>query len=113
LDLEIAVLRKGKALARGQRRVVRSPMTRADLPLTSSMGSGFFFWGMMLLPVETQSAGVMNPNSSVAHRTHSSASREVWIAMMLFADRSSMRKSRSDTPSTLQERQNNTVQGSG
>lgn len=34
------------------------------------MGSGFFFWGMMLLPVETASLGVMKPNSSDAYRTH-------------------------------------------
>jgi hypothetical protein len=34
------------------------------------MGSGFFFWGMILLPVETASLGVMKPNSSDAYKTH-------------------------------------------
>ena len=81
--------------------MVRSPITRADFPLTISMGSGFFFCGMMLLPVDTRSDGVMKPNSSVAHSTHSSASRDMCTPMMALADNSSITKSRSDTPSTL------------
>lgn len=78
-------------------------MTLADFPLTSSMGSGFFFWGIMELPVDTLSEGVMKPNSSVAHRTHSSASLDKWMAVMELEESSSSRKSRSDTPSTLRE----------
>jgi hypothetical protein len=37
--------------------------------------SGFFFWGMMLEPVDQESWSVTNPNSRVAHRMISSASR--------------------------------------
>lgn len=84
--------------------VVRSPITRADFPRTNSMGSGFFFCGIMLLPVDTASLGVRKPNSSEAHSTHSSARRDRWIAMMEFALSSSIKKSRSATASTLRKK---------
>ena len=76
-------------------------MTLADFPRTSSIGSGFFFWGIILLPVETESLGVINPNSSEAHSTHSSPSRERWTAVMELAERNSNTKSRSETASIL------------
>ena len=41
----------GSAL-RVVRRPARSPMTRPDMARASSAMSGFFFWGMMLDPVE-------------------------------------------------------------
>mmetsp|Transcript_16354 Transcript_16354/g.50777 ORF Transcript_16354/g.50777 Transcript_16354/m.50777 type:complete len:203 (-) Transcript_16354:448-1056(-) len=81
--------------------VTSDPITRALLPRTISIGSGFFFCGMMLEPVLTLSAGVMKENSSLAHSTHSSPSRLRCMPMMLSADTNSITKSRSITLSTL------------
>ena len=54
---------------------VRLPMARPALPRTSSIGSGFFFCGMRLLPVATSSESTKNPNSSPVKSTTSSARR--------------------------------------
>ncbi len=51
-------------------------MARPALPRTSSSGSGFFFCGIMLLPVADESASSKNPNSSPVIRMKSSAMRE-------------------------------------
>ena len=40
------------------------PIARPALPRTSSIGSGFFFCGIMLLPVADASARSKKPNSS-------------------------------------------------
>ena len=42
----------------------------------SARTSGFFFWGMMLLPVQIASGRARKPNSWVLQRTHSSAQPE-------------------------------------
>ena len=39
---------------------IKSPNTRPLLPRISSAMSGFFFWGMMLEPVEKASSSSMN-----------------------------------------------------
>ena len=51
-------------------------MTRAVRPRISSRTSGFFFCGMMLLPVQIASGSARKPNSWVLQRTHSSAQPE-------------------------------------
>ena len=53
-------------------------MTRPVLPRTSSIGSGFFFCGIRLLPVETESSRSKKPNSSRHKMMTSSASRLTW-----------------------------------
>ena len=82
-------------------RVTRSPITRPALPRTSSAASGFFFCGMMLLPAATASRSSTNPNSAVAHRTISPASRDRWTISVAAADTNSTAKSRSAVASRL------------
>mmetsp|Transcript_26324 Transcript_26324/g.36374 ORF Transcript_26324/g.36374 Transcript_26324/m.36374 type:complete len:249 (-) Transcript_26324:387-1133(-) len=65
------------------------------------MGSGFFFWGMMELPVDTESPAIMNLNSSEVQSTHCSAMREQCMEMMAKSETYSRRKSRSETASRL------------
>ena len=50
-------------------------MTRAARPRTSSAGSGFFLFGIMLLPVENASEARTKPNDGFDHQVSSSASR--------------------------------------
>ena len=57
------------------KRVVRLPMAVAVFPLISSGTSGFFFWGMILLPVAKESGNYMKLNSEVDHKISSSDSR--------------------------------------
>jgi hypothetical protein len=56
-------------------RAISEPNTRPVFPRTISGTSGFFFWGMMLLPVAKASASVIKPNSDVDQSTNSSDSR--------------------------------------
>ena len=51
-------------------------MTRPVLPRTSSAKSGFFFCGMIELPVENSSSIVTKPNSSLDQMMSSSARRD-------------------------------------
>ena len=76
-----------------------SPITRAVLPRISSVTSGFFFWGIMLEPVEKRSESSMNLNSQLHHMIISSEKRERCIMQIEMALASSMQKSRSETPS--------------
>ena len=80
---------------------VRPPITRPALPRTSSAISGFFFWGIMLEPVEKASSSSINLNSQEHQRMISSEKRERWTMVIATAAASSMQKSRSETPSRL------------
>ena len=51
-------------------------MTRPLLPRTSSGTSGFFFCGMIELPVQKRSASVTKPKRGLVHSTSSSAKRD-------------------------------------
>src|SRR5439155_602775 len=70
-------------------------------PRTSSATSGFFFCGIIELPVAKPSGSSMKPNSSVAQSTSSSARRLKWTAQIAAAARNSAAASRSATASTL------------
>src|SRR5213596_389416 len=78
-----------------------APVTRPVLPRTSSATSGFFFCGIIELPVAKASGSSTKPNSSVAHSTSSSARRERCTAEIAAAARNSTAASRSATASTL------------
>ena len=67
----------------------------------SSATSGFFFCGMMLLPVHRASGRERKRNSEDDQYTISSASRDRCIIVTAHAYRKSAAKSRSDTASTL------------
>ena len=56
--------------------VMLSPKTLPDLPRTNSAMSGFFFWGMMLEPVENASSSSMYLNSCEHQRMISSENLE-------------------------------------
>ena len=83
------------------RKPVRWPIARPDLPRTSSSGSGFFFCGIMLLPVADESASSKNPNSSPVIRMKSSAMRDRCTIDSDTACRKLTAKSRSDEASML------------
>ena len=57
-------------------RLVRQPTIRPEWPRTSSAASGFFFCGMIELPVERLSGSVTKPNGWLAQMMNSSASRD-------------------------------------
>ncbi len=76
-------------------------MARPVLPRTSSSGSGFFFCGIMLLPVADASASSKNPCSSPVKRMRSSASRLRCTMHSATACRNADTKSRSDDASML------------
>ena len=61
-------------------RLVSAPTIRAECPRTSSAASGFFFCGMIELPVLSASGRRMKPNGWLAHRISSSAKRLRWSA---------------------------------
>ena len=63
--------------------------------------SGFFFWGMMLEPVEKASSSSMNWNSQEHHSTSSSQKRDRCTMMREASKAISAQKSRSETPSRL------------
>ena len=54
----------------------RWPITRPLLPRTSSGTSGFFFCGMIELPVQKRSASCTKPKRGLDHSTSSSAKRD-------------------------------------
>ena len=76
-------------------------MTRADRPRISSRTSGFFFCGMMLLPVQIASGSARKENSCVLQRTHSSAQPERCSAIIVRTKTDSRAKSRSLDTSRL------------
>ena len=79
----------------------RFPYILPVLPRTSSATSGFFFWGIMLLPVQKASGSSINPNSLVDHIMSSSLILEKCIIIIDEAARNSITKSLSDTASRL------------
>ncbi|OPY27364.1 MAG: hypothetical protein A4E31_01181 [Methanomassiliicoccales archaeon PtaU1.Bin030] len=79
--------------------LTRSPKAAPARPRVSSATSGFFFWGIMLLPVEYASAISKKPNSGEDQYTSSSHKDERCTAVRAAAKRYSATKSRSDTPS--------------
>src|ERR1700712_1466237 len=62
--------------------------------------SGFFFCGMIELPVENASSSSSQPNSLVVQMTISSPRRERCTPIRAAANRNSTAKSRSDTASS-------------
>ena len=76
-------------------------MARPDLPRTNSSGSGFFFCGIMLLPVDEASDNSKNPYSSPLKITMSSAKRLRCTMVNAHAWRKVDTKSRSDEASML------------
>ena len=83
------------------RNPVSRPIARPALPRTSSIGSGFFFCGIRLLPVEIRSSRSMKPNSSLPKMMMSSASRLTCTMHSDTAWRNDDTKSRSATASML------------
>ena len=81
------------------KRLIRSPYTRPDLPRISSAISGFFFCGMMLLPVEKESSISTKLNSTELHRISSSQNRDRCIIVTAQQLMNSMAKSLSATAS--------------
>ena len=62
--------------------------------------SGFFFWGMIELPVAKASGSSTNPNSKLEYKTSSSARRESVICKIESAAKASRPKSRLATASS-------------
>ena len=77
------------------------PNTRPDFPRISSAASGFFFCGMILLPVVKASDNSTNPNSLEFQMTSSSENRLRCIISKAEALQNSAAKSRSATASML------------
>ena len=71
-----------------------SPISRPALPRVSSATSGFFFCGMIELPVEYASSRVTKPNSLVAQRMTSSAMRDRSTASIAVTNENSATTSR-------------------
>ena len=78
----------------------RCPTTRPVLPRTSSGTSGFFFCGMIELPVQKRSANCTKPKRGLDQSTSSSHSRDRWTITSAAAASNSIAKSRSDTASS-------------
>ena len=78
---------------------ILEPYTLPDFPRISSATSGFFFWGIMELPVEQESSISTNENSLVFQSMSSSQKRLRCIMHIERAEESSITKSLSDTPS--------------
>ncbi len=76
-------------------------MARPILPRMSSSGSGFFFCGIMLLPVLSASESSKNRYSSPQRMMRSSASRLRCTIARAHAYRNVAAKSRSDEASML------------
>ncbi len=74
-------------------------MRRPDLPRASSAMSGFFFCGMIELPVENASCRVTKENSFVFQTMISSAMRETSTPIMAVMKANSAAKSRAAVPS--------------
>ena len=75
-------------------------MRRPLLPRASSATSGFFFCGMIELPVQKRSARSMNPTRGLIQSTSSSDSRDTCVMTSAAAAQNSIAKSRSDTASS-------------
>ncbi|MNJ75636.1 hypothetical protein D3C77_727600 [compost metagenome] len=71
------------------------------MPRTSSGTSGFFFCGIMLLPVQNASSSSTKRNSVLLHMTSSSLKRDKCIIRIDASARNSRMKSRSLTASKL------------
>ena len=56
------------------RRSIKAPFSCPDLPLRISSTSGFFFWGMILDPVQKESGSLTQPNSEEKYMIRSSES---------------------------------------
>ncbi|MDT4873048.1 hypothetical protein FQZ97_1082730 [compost metagenome] len=80
---------------------MRWPTTRPVLPRASSGTSGFFFCGMMELPVVKRSAIFTKPKFWLIHRISSSLKRLMCTMHNEAAAVNSIAKSRSLTPSRL------------
>ena len=78
----------------------RCPITRPLLPRTSSGTSGFFFCGMIELPVQKRSASETNAKRGLDHSTSSSAKRDRCTMTSEAAASNSIAKSRSATASS-------------
>ncbi|CFW46138.1 Uncharacterised protein [Bordetella pertussis] len=65
-------------------------MTRPVLPRASSGTSGFFFCGMIELPVQKRSARSMKPTRGLIHSTSSSERREMCVMIRAPAAQNSM-----------------------
>ena len=77
----------------------RRATTRGAFPRSSSAASGFFFCGMIELPLVQASDRTTKPNSSLDHRTSSAPRRERCVAQVAAAERKSRTKSRFETAS--------------
>ena len=77
-----------------------APRIRPSLARKSSAASGFFFCGMMELPVVHLSDSLTKRNCAEDQITNSSAKRDRCMAQMLAAARYSSAKSRSETESS-------------
>jgi hypothetical protein len=97
--LVVLVVGQRLALHQGQQ-AIRLPLTRPVLPRASSGTSGFFFCGMIELPVQKRSARSMKPNAR-AHPQHQffRQARQVRHQQRAAAQ-NSMAKSRSLTASS-------------
>ncbi len=79
---------------------ISAPKTRPVFPRINSGTSGFFFWGMIELPVAWASGSLTKWNSALDQRISSSQSLERCIIVMLAAARNSRAKSLSLTASS-------------
>src|SRR5438309_953660 len=77
----------------------RSPVTRPVLARTSSAAHGFFLFGIIELPLASESGSSANPYSAPVQATISALSRDRWIITRVTAESSSTTKSRSETAS--------------
>src|ERR1035441_7987830 len=78
---------------------VAAPNSRADLPRSNSVKSGFFFCGIAEEPVENASGSSTKPNSAVEKIVNSSAKREMCKPRIATAWQNSSAKSRSEVAS--------------
>ena len=78
----------------------RWPKTRPLLPRTSSGTSGFFFCGMIELPVQKRSGILTKPKRGLIQSTSSSAKRDRCTIARAAQAANSMAKSRSETASS-------------
>ena len=69
------------------------------MPRTSSGTSGFFFCGMIELPVQKRSGRSMKLNWALVHSTSSSLMRDRWVTHSAARAQNSIAKSRSLTAS--------------
>ena len=80
-------------------KLTRCPLTLPVLPLTNSGTSGFFFWGIMLDPVQKLSEISIKLKNGLDHITNSSDHLERWVIKSDEFALNSIKKSLSDTAS--------------